>query len=77
MMVMIILHAPNLTESDSLSIYTASSHCIFPSTSIGKLKHSATVEFGAPIEYNVFRITPENPEGILLSKAMFSDMNVS
>ena len=43
----------------------------------GKLKHSATVEFGAPIEYNVFRITPENPEGILLSKAMFSDMNVS
>lgn len=52
-------------------------HRIFPLNYLGKLKHSATVEFGAPIEYNVFRITPEHPEGVLLSKAMFSDMNVS
>ena len=44
---------------------------------LGKLKHSATVEFGAPIEYTVFRVTPENPEGVLLTKTMFNDMNVS
>lgn len=58
-------------------VITISFHRIFPLNYLGKLKHSATVEFGAPIEYNVFRITPEHPEGVLLSKAMFSDMNVS
>ena len=44
---------------------------------LGKLKHSATVEFGAPIEYTVYRITPERPDGVLLTKTMFNDMNVS
>ena len=44
--------------------------------SIGKLKHSATVEFSAPIEYQVFcRITPENPEGVLLSRSILNEMS--
>ena len=45
---------------------------------LGKLKHAATVEFDAPIEFNVFcKVTAENPEGILLTKAIFTEMNVS
>lgn len=44
--------------------------------SIGKLKHAATVEFSAPIEFQVFcRITPENPEGVLLSRSILNEMS--
>ena len=44
--------------------------------SIGKLKHSATVEFCAPIDFQVFcRITPETPEGVLLSRAILIEMS--
>ena len=58
---------PILTYSLTISVFP------FP----GKLKHAATVEFDAPIEYNVFcRITAENPEGVLLTKAIFMEMNV-
>lgn len=44
--------------------------------SIGKLKHAATVEFSAPIEFQVFcRITPESPDGILLSRSILNEMS--
>lgn len=47
-------------------------------TSQGKLKHSATVEFGAPIDLNVYcQVSPENPEGVLLTRAILNNMNVS
>jgi hypothetical protein len=65
---------------DDLSIspaFTWSNLLHHSNGNLGKLKHSATVEFGAPIEYTVFRVTPENPEGVLLTKTMFNDMNVS
>jgi hypothetical protein len=40
------------------------------SQSIGKLKHTATVEFDAPTSYNVYSINDETPDGVLLSKAL-------
>lgn len=44
--------------------------------SIGKLKHAATLEFCAPIDFKVFcRITPETPEGVLLSRAILTEMS--
>jgi hypothetical protein len=46
--------------------------------SIGKLKHAATVEFGAPIDLNVYcQVSPENPEGVLLTRAILNTMSVS
>jgi hypothetical protein len=40
--------------------------------SIGKLKHLA----GAPMEFNVFcHITPETPDGVLLSRAILNEMS--
>lgn len=46
------------------------------SLSIGKLKHSATMEFCAPIEFQVFcRITSETPDGVLLSRAILNEMS--
>lgn len=45
------------------------------SQSIGKLKHSATKEFDAPHSFNIYcQITPANPEGILLTKAILKQM---
>jgi hypothetical protein len=46
--------------------------------STGKLKHSATVEFGAPIDLNVYcQVSPEYPEGVLLTRAILNLMSVS
>jgi hypothetical protein len=43
---------------------------------IGKIKHTAITEFECPVEYSVFcHITPENPEGVLLTKKILSEMN--
>lgn len=43
--------------------------------SIGKLKHTATVAYDAPISYSVYcQITPENPEGTLLTKAILKTL---
>jgi hypothetical protein len=45
------------------------------SESIGKLKHTATVAYEAPISYSVYcQITPENPEGVLLTKAILKTL---
>jgi len=38
--------------------------------SVGKLKNVATTAFEAPVEYNVFHVTAENPEGVFLTKAI-------
>jgi hypothetical protein len=42
--------------------------------SIGKLKNIATTEFEAPVEYNVFHVTAENPDGVFLTKAILNTL---
>jgi len=43
--------------------------------SVGKLKNVACTAFEAPIIYNVFHVTKENPKGEFLTKAIMSKMN--
>lgn len=43
--------------------------------SVGKLKNVATTEFDAPVEYNVFHVNAENPEGVFLTKAILLTLN--
>lgn len=42
--------------------------------SIGKLKSIATKELEAPIEYSVFHVTSENPEGVFLTKSILNKL---
>jgi hypothetical protein len=43
--------------------------------SVGKLKNVACTAFEAPITYNVFHVTKENPKGEFLTKSVLSKMN--
>jgi len=43
---------------------------------IGKIKHTAIADFECPTEYSVFcQMTRENPDGVLLTKKILSEMN--
>lgn len=43
--------------------------------SIGRLKHSCIEAFGVPADYSIYcQRTPENPEGILLTKVILKQM---
>lgn len=41
---------------------------------VGKVKNVATSEFDAPVEFNVFHVTAENPTGVFLTKALLSSL---
>jgi len=43
--------------------------------SVGKLKNVACTAFEAPITYNVFHVSAENPKGEYLTKSVLSKMN--
>lgn len=45
------------------------------SKSVGKLKSIITIEFNAPLEYKVYHISPEDPSGVFLTKAILSKLN--
>lgn len=41
---------------------------------VGKIKNVATTEFDAPVEYNVFHVTAENPAGVFLTKVLLNSL---
>lgn len=43
--------------------------------SVGRLKNIATTAFDAPVHYNVFHVSAENPEGLFLTKAIMAALN--